>query len=95
MFEIFKAKTAYKPKKDSSLSTHPRSQIGIAGFVPDKHYPEEGGSFRMFHHRTAGLLKFGDISLKSCHNVIEEDELVYFEDESGVGKYILLPYNMD
>jgi hypothetical protein len=90
-FELFKTQYTYSRKKGESLSKHPKGKVSITGHVPDKHFPSEGGVFKMHYHRAAGLLCFGNIRLEECTNVIVEDGLVYFEDKSQLGKYILVP----
>lgn len=91
MFDLFKTEYTYRAKRDEVLSKHPKGKKYIRGFVPDKFVPADGGTFKMFHHQAGGVQKFGQLKLYNCQNIILEDDLLYFEDENNVGKYILVP----
>jgi len=91
MMDLFKTNYVYRSKRGEKLKTHHKGKEYIRGFVPDEFYPEEGASFKMFHHRVGKVQKFGQIQLDGCKNIVIEDDMLYFENGEGSGKYILMP----
>lgn len=91
-FELYSATYTYKPKRGAKLSKQEKSAAAIIGLVPDKYVPSEGGTFKMYHHKTGGIMHFGAIKLEECANVVEEDGSYYFESSNDSGRYILIPW---
>ena len=91
MFDLFKTEYTYRNKDGEELSSHPKGKNFIRGYVPNKFIPIEGGTFKMFHHQAGSVQKFGQLKLRNCQNIILEEDLLYFEDENHIGKYILVP----
>lgn len=95
LFDIFKTEQKYRKKEGSSIEGHPKNNAYVRGIVPEKHFPQEGGKFKMYYHKVAGILNFGDIAVNRCNNVIIEGRCAYFEDDKTSYKYVLIPCQLN
>lgn len=89
IFDIYMTIFKFNYRKDKSIKELPKSEKYIRGFVEDKNMPQEGGIFRMIHHRLSERLRFGALKLEHCRNIIEEEGHYYFEANDT--PYILIP----
>lgn len=95
MYHIYGALYRYNEKKDKSVKKAPKSELNVIGMVADDKMPEEGKKFVMYYHRYGNTAEFGSLSLKSCVNVVKQDDCYYFEDPESKGRYILIPCELN
>ena len=95
MYHIYGALYKYDKKKDKSVKNVPKSKLNVIGMVADDKMPKEGEKFVMYYHRYGNTASFGSLLLKRCVNVIKQDDCYYFEDPDSLGRYILMPCELN
>lgn len=95
LFDIFKTEVKYRPRSEDSIEKHPKNNVYVRGVVPEKNFPQEGGKFKMYYHKVAGVLNYGDIMVERCNNVVVEGRCAYFEDDKSAYKYVLIPCRLN
>lgn len=93
-FDIYRAVEKFRPG-EKKLKDAKLGSIGIRGLVPNNRMPKEGDKFTMFHHSVEGIIKYGALNMETCFHVVEEEDRIYFEDEDGNGRYILVSCHMN